>query len=232
MRIPLSVSLLLSSSVLLGPAPPVQTVAELFPIPAGGLTIPAREPDGWNMEELLLEYGRLTDQQFMINDDVKSILRMARVSLTDELTVAPEAVHSVVETLLIQSDFVLTILRESDPRLVSVGSVASVGRGGVRQNARLVPVDELAQWRDHPAHLLNTVIALDHVDVRILSNTMRAVLTDANTQQILPVGNTNTVLLAGFGPQLETFARIFIQADENERLRYEKVPKATEGVER
>ena len=41
------------------------------------------------------------------------------------------------------------------------------------------------------------VLNLPNTDVRTLTNSMRAMLTDANTQSIIPVGNSNSLILTG-----------------------------------
>lgn len=225
MRIPIALSLLLSTSVLL-PAQPVPEL-EFFPPPAEGLTIPAYEPDGWNIEQLLSEYGRLTDQQFMYGEATRAQLRQARVPLDAGLFVEPENVHSVVETLMVESNFVFTVAREANPRLISVQSMHG-SRVNMRQRARYVAVDELAQWEDHPAILVHTVLTLNHTDVRTLTNSMRAMLTDANTQQIIPVGNSHSLILTGFGPHVASIARMLQQVDDATRELHEAQPKAAE----
>ena len=63
--------------------------------------------------------------------------------------------------------------------------------------------------------LLNTtVIHLPHTDVRQLSNSMRTMITDANTQQMLPAGNTNSMVLTGFASNVAALARMLRIVDE------------------
>jgi len=223
MRIPIALSLLLSTSMLV----PAQHTSQLdlFPPAATGLTIPANEPDGWTLDRLLKEYGDITDQHFIIRDDTRAQLNQQRVPLGEALMVAPENVHSVVETLMVESDFAFSLAREGNPRLISVESMRG-NRLGLRQSAGYVPVDELAGWREHPAFLVHTVLTLEYTNVRTLTNSMRAMLTDANTQQIIPVGNSNSLILTGFGPHVESLARMLFEVNEANRVAYEKRAKA------
>ncbi len=215
MRIPLAISLLVSSSVLFQPAQTSDLGA--FPTPSAGMTIPAYEADGWTMEQLLGEYARLTDQRLMIREDTRALLKQARVPLGEALTIAPETLHAVVETILIESDFVLSIAREANPRILSVSSMQNAARSNVRERACFVPADQLEAWRDHPAILVTTVLTLDSVDVRVLTNSMRAMLTDANTQQLIPVGNTHSLLLTGFAPQVADLVEMLREVNEDAR---------------
>ena len=59
-----------------------------------------------------------------------------------------------------------------------------------------------------------TVLNLPNTDVRTLSNSLRTMLTDANTQQIIPLGNSNSVLLSGFGSNVAALAKMLQFVDE------------------
>jgi hypothetical protein len=44
---------------------------------------------------------------------------------------------------------------------------------------------------------------------------MRTMFTDASTQQIIPVGNTNTLILTGFGGHVASIVRMLQLAEES-----------------
>ena len=228
MRIPIALSLLLSTSALLPAAHTPEL--ELFPVPTVGLSVPANEPDGWSLEELLTEYGRATDQHFMYAEDTRAQLKQTRVPLSEALSVDPENLHAVVETLMIQSHFIFAIERVANPRLISVQSMRG-SRVNLRQSASYVPVDKLSTWRDHPAYLIHTVLTLEYLDVRTLTNSMRAMLTDANTQQIIPVGNSHSLMLTGFAPQVQSLVTMLLDVNEASRVSFEKRAKAEAKTE-
>ena len=70
-------------------------------------------------------------------------------------------------------------------------------RGNLRRDAAFVASTELARWADHPAFLIRTQLVLPGIDVRTLSNSLRQMFTDAQTQQIIPVGNSDGLILTG-----------------------------------
>jgi hypothetical protein len=43
---------------------------------------------------------------------------------------------------------------------------------------------------------------------------MRTMFTDANTQQIVPVGNSNSLILTGFGSPVAKWVRMLLEVDE------------------
>lgn len=206
----------LSLAPLFPAATPTPQVDQ-FQTPTKGLTIPAREPGGWNLDQLLREYGEVTNQHFMIQEEARSALSHTRVSLDSELTIAPESVHSVVESILVDAGYVFGIAREASPRLITVTSTSGSRRGALEGSARFLSVDELEGWRDHPAYIVQTAVTLDALDVRQLTNSLRAMLSDANVQQIIPVGRSSTVIIKGLGPQVEGIAQLLLKMNEVER---------------
>ena len=199
------------------PAPAPEQDSSTFPEPTEGFTIPADDSERWTVDELLREYGRVTKQQFLFDEDTQALLRTAHVPVLSDFRVVPEHVHSVVESILTENDFVLAVKRTRAPRLVSVSSLNSSRRHNVRTNALYVPSEQLSDWRDHPAYLIHTVITLDSLDVRALATSVRPMIPDANTQSVLPIGNSNSLILTGLAHQVVQMADILKRADEKER---------------
>jgi general secretion pathway protein D len=80
-----------------------------------------------------------------------------------------------------------------------------------------VTPDELDKYADQPAVLITTVIDLPNTDVRNLSNSMRPLFPDQNTQQLIPVGTTNSVVIMGFGSQVASTVKMLRFIDEASR---------------
>lgn len=226
MRSPLLLAGLVLSSLTLTAAPR-RAQAPIWPhvTPTGGVKIPAASGDsGLPLQDLLREYSRLTDCHILMADDTHGLVRTAKVAPEREMEVPVERLHKVVEAILIQNDFVLTIRNDSAPYILALESLNSSARTNLRQKARYVPIDELESWEEHPAYLIHTVIDLPHIDVRTLSNTMRAMLTDANTQSIIPVGNSHSLILTGFAPQIVELTRMMKEIDASEKRAIESRP--------
>ena len=76
-----------------------------------------------------------------------------------------------------------------------------------------VEPEELANYQDQPATLITTVVTLPNTDVRQVSNSMRTMITDANTQQMLPAGNSSSMVLVGFGDTIRDLVDTLLTVD-------------------
>ena len=101
--------------------------------------------------------------------------------------------------MLVDSGFVLAVVSDVQPRVFSVMSGRAGRYGPLRSGGRYVPREDLEIYRGHPAVLISTVAFLPNTDVRQLSNAMRSMITDVNTQKMLPGGTTNCLVITGLG---------------------------------
>lgn len=155
-----------------------------------------------SMLEVVVQYGQLTGQRMLLSDEARAILEHTRVPLDRPTVVPAKEVQSVVETLLAATQCALTIEHAEQPRLVQVHSLQTSVRNILRSQARAVAATDTAAMRAHPAMLFTTVVDLPNTDVRQLSNSMRTMITDANTMQMIPAGSSNSMVMTGFGPVL------------------------------
>ena len=199
-----------------GPPSSGQDPVLRFPQPSGPLVIPMTRDDapGYSILRLLEDFGTLTGQTFLYSQETANYLEADHVRLTHEVSASPERAQEIFEGILASSDFVLTVLSGEDPRILEVTSLQTGQRNTIRVGAIFVPVEELEEMAKHPALLLTTVIHLPNTDVRQLSNSMRTMITDANTQQMLPAGNTNSLVLTGFGTNVAQLVNLLRRVDE------------------
>ena len=89
-------------------------------------------------------------------------------------------------------------------------------RTNLRNEAIYVLPDELDEYADQVATQVITVLHLPHTDVRTLGNSLRGLTSaDPSGQQgVIPVGNTNSVILSGFASNVASMARILRLVDE------------------
>jgi hypothetical protein len=192
-------------------APPPQAAAPAaattravveFPAPAHPLVVPA-EVDGGKLTlaRLVDLYATATDQVVLYDEQTAQVLEHTALSLTGPITVPHAREQHVFETLLSNNQVLLNVLSE-EPRILSVVSLQTSARTSIREHARFVPSARIEDVRAHPAMIFTTVVDLPRVDVRQLANSMRTLISDANTQQMLPAGNSNSMVLTGTGGQL------------------------------
>ncbi len=179
-----------------------QLLDELFNPPTGPMTLVAGDSENpLTYGDLVEQYGELTGQYFVVRDDAKSMLR-GSLNLDRTMTVPADEVQSVFEQLLKHGDFVLLPLTTAGTRILQVTSLATAARNNLRAHAIFLGPDELHLAAQHPALLFTATVALPHLDVRQVSNSLRTMITDANTQQMLPAGNSNSMIIVGFGDQV------------------------------
>jgi hypothetical protein len=69
---------------------------------------------------------------------------------------------------------------------------------------------------------VTTILDLPNTDVRNLSNSVRTMFTDANTQQIIPVGTSDSLIVTGFGSQVAAVVEMLRLVDEAARRSHER----------
>lgn len=157
---------------------------------------PEGEPP--SMLDLVLQYGRSTGQQLAFSEETRNYLVSTNVPLDRPVSVPRAEVQSYFECLLSAASFVLAVERAESPRVISVSSLNTSARNTVRSKAVVVPIESIDLWKDHPAIIVSTVVDLPNMDVRQVSNSLRTMITDANTQQLIPAGNSSSMVVSGF----------------------------------
>lgn len=193
-------------------------VDELFPKVSGDLEIKAEGDDGGTtLLDLMAAYSKLTGQNITIGVETRQILGSSHTGLLRSTTIAANQVQSFVEHLLAANDCVLEPIKISEPRLVGVTSLRAKSRNVFRSNAIHIDVADIAIAAQHPAVLWTTSVELQNVDVRHLSNSMRMMLTDAGTQQMIPAGNSDSMILTALGSNLANLVKTLQLVDERSK---------------
>lgn len=209
----------------------VKSIAGLFPAPSGPMTLVVTDPENsdtcWSMVK---KYGELTGQHITASADTQSLLMQNRITLDRDMTVPVGEVQTTFEHLLFARDFILTPLKRDGTRLLEIQSLNSPARSNIRSTAIFLEPEELHLAEAHPAMIFTTVVSLPHVDVRQISNSMRTMITDANTQQLLPAGNSNSMVIVGIGQSLIGIADTLKTVDEAAAAGAEKYVTVMEVV--
>lgn len=199
----------------LAASPCVATPDDLFPAPSGPLEILLDDQgDGPSFMKLVRRYGELTGQHVVFRADTKQALEEAKVQLDRPLVAEVGEVQRTFEVLLRQGDFSLEIESESAPRILRIRSLQTAERGDIRSTCRLISMEQIDVARRHPALLFSVTIDMPNNDTRQLSNSLRSLITDSNTCQMLPVGNSQSVIVSGFGDWLYEQAKTLRSIEE------------------
>jgi hypothetical protein len=222
MKLILFLSSLLATSCFLGPtartSPTATTtiLAAADPIPAAksGITLTVDRGAAPALERVMAEYERATGLHLVTSPDVAVMLAKTPCGLSQTLEIPAERVHSTVERLLVQQGFLFTLLQDEQPILLGIERIENPM---VRTRAFSVPATNIDGVADHPALLVSTVVTLPSTNVRDLSNSARQLIVDSNLQQMVPMGNSNSLMLVGRGSEIATLVHTLAHIDEVER---------------
>lgn len=195
-------TLLLATLLPSAPAPVALAADDLFRAAAEELVLAA--PDGkatpLTMMELLDRYAAVTGQRGSWSDDTRRLLENQRATLSDAVSIPAGDVQRMVESILRSSGYAISPDGTDAVPVFHVDSLQGIGRGTLRERAIYLEAEEAeAVAARHPAVIFTTVVRMPHTDVRQLTNTLRTMITDANVQQMLPAGTSNSIVLVGFG---------------------------------
>lgn len=196
---------------------------DLPPIQDVGGTYVLNFAQGENEESMsLYQFAQACQQvtglQFTWGEDTESLLKQRKVRLIGTKKIPKESFYSFFQVMMIISEFVCSEIGEDDIAVVKIDSLTGAGRSNLRASAIYVEPDDLATYSNKPATLITTVVTLPNTDVRQVSNSMRTMITDANTQQMLPAGNSNSMVLVGFGSNVVAMANMLKIIDEASKL--------------
>lgn len=191
---------------------------DLYPAASGELVVDvAGDNRGPTVEEIASQYADLTGQRLIYSDETAGMLAVQTCGLRGSVRVPADEVQSFFETLMISNDYLIQPLRPEEPRLVLIESLRTQARNTARGDAHWVPEEDLEHLARHPATLVATVIEMPNTDVRQLSNAMRTMIVDANTQQLLPAGDTDSLVLVGLGAQVRQMQTLLKRVDSASR---------------
>lgn len=167
-----------------------------------------------SLASLLDRYADLTDVTITFGPDVASMLAESRVQIDRPLDVPAADVPTVVETFLASSGYFITVAPTQGRMLLSVESLNSPRRGMIRSRALRIVEDQIEAASQHPAMIVTYAMSLQHLDPRQVSNSLRTMITDANTSQLLPIGSGNGLIIIGTGTQVADLARTLESMDD------------------
>ncbi len=174
-------------------------------------------------EGITLEwFTKLCEQATGINftyDDITAgTLANTRVRLFGEKRIPMDEFYSFYQIIMFINDFILTKVGPDPLSVVLVQPLTPQGgaqRSNLRNEAIYLLPEELDDYADQVATQVITVMHLPNTDVRTLGNSLRGLTNDPSGQQgVIPVGNTQSVILSGFASNVASLARILRLVDE------------------
>ena len=179
------------------------------------------------LDQVLQQLSASTGVTFTASELVRQMLSQSSCGVLANVSVPPAQAWQRVESMLEQEGFHLGLLSADDPWLVAVYSTMNPGgRPGGQRVATTVTAARLEALAEHPALLVTTTLDLPHTDVRQLGNSLRGLTTDPTGQQnVVPVGNTNSVILTGTGRNVHQLAKLLLEVEAREAAAQERRAK-------
>jgi hypothetical protein len=200
-----------------------------FPSPKSSLRIAAATAEGGpSLADLLRDFGQVSGLSLSASPEVSLALQHYPVGMLQAVEVPPAEVYSFVESLLVDRGIVLAVLHAGEPRMLGIYQPGRQPPTTIPSVS--VPSDQSDLCAAHPAIAVRTLLHLEWTDVRALANSMRAV--SAMGSNIVPIGNSNSVLVEGPGRWVADMAKVMKQANELEREAMERLKKQQEEQER
>ncbi len=172
------------------------------------------EDESMTLYQFVQACEQVTGLNFTWGAETEALLKNQQVNLLGAKTIRKERFYSFFQVMMIISDFVCTEIGEDDISVIKIDSMATAARNNLRAGALYVEPDRLSEYEDQPATLITTVVSLPNTDVRQVSNSMRSMITDPNTQQMLPAGNSQSMVLVGFGSNVVALANMLKIIDD------------------
>ncbi len=168
------------------------------------------------LEDFVKLCQEATQKNFTYSDETQSQLGGKNVRMFGMKRIPKDDFYRFFQIMMFIHDFVTV---EVGPRHLTVVVIQSLtGSGAQRQNIKqktlYVLPEELDEYKDQPAVLITTVLNLPNLDVRQIPTTLRPLISDQTTQNLLAVGNSNSLLLTGFGSQVASWAKLLRFVDE------------------
>ncbi len=199
------------------PPPAIQVQGDSYILNFADATQEGTE-SGMTLAQFVVACQQVTELNFHYSEETATFLNSQKVRLLGAKTVPKQDFYSFFQIIMIMNQFVCTEIGPKGISVIQIDNLNTGNRTTLRSNSVLVDPDKLDTYADQPATLITTVINLPNTDVRQLSNSMRTMITDANTQQMLPAGATNAMVLTGFGSNVVALARMLKIVDDASRV--------------
>jgi len=157
----------------------------------------------------------VTGINFTYGQETGTQLKALKIRMFGTKRVPKADFYSFFQIMMVINDFVCSRIGPERIAVVLISSTqATGGKGNPKRDARQVMPEEVEQYADQPATLITTVIDLPNTDVRTLSNSLRQMFSDQQTQQIIPVGNSNSLIITGFGSDVASIVKMLRFVDK------------------
>jgi general secretion pathway protein D len=174
------------------------------------------ETEGCDLESLTKVCQQATGINFTYDEATATKLRTVKVKIFGQKRIPKGDFYAFYQIVMFINQFVCTKVGADPLSLVVLQDLPTQqgGRSNLRSEAIYVLPEELDKYASQVATQIITVLHLPHTDVRSIGNSLRPLIgTDPSSGGVVPVGNTNSVILQGFASSVASLARILMLVD-------------------
>jgi general secretion pathway protein D len=193
-----------------GKVPPIQAQGDFFII-----NFSEDQNEATSLEQFVKVCQQATGLNFMISPDSDAQLKQGKVRMFGTKRIPKKDFYSFFQIILFINDFACIRVGRDPLSVIVIQQLTQASpRSAVKQRAEYVLPDELDRYADEPATLITTVVTLPNTNVRDLSNSLRALTPDQATQNMLPAGSSDSLILTGFGSNIWQLAELLYLINE------------------
>lgn len=181
---------------------------------------------GMKLEEFVKRCQEVTGLNFVISKDSRDQMRNEVVQMLGSKRIPKQDFYAFFQIIMFIHDFACIEVGPPGLSVIVIQTLTGprgAQQGTIKQRAIYVLPEELERYADQPATLITTMLTLPNTEVRALTNALRPLL-DANTQNFLPAGGSNSVLLTGFGASIYQFAQLLFAIDRDSAVETTRTP--------
>jgi len=170
--------------------------------------------EGMTLEAFVKLCQQQTGINFTYTQETAQLLKGQTVRMFGSKTVPKDEFYSFFQIIMIINRYVCTRIGPEDLSVVVVASLDSSQRAQIKQDAVYISPEEIQAYANQPATLVQTVLHLPNMDVRTMGASMRQLVVDPNTMQLIPIPESNSIILTGFGNQVASLTQMLMLINE------------------
>ncbi|HKE02269.1 MAG TPA: secretin N-terminal domain-containing protein, partial [Planctomycetota bacterium] len=165
-------------------------------------------PDGVPLKDFVNMCNTITKIPFYIRKEVETKLAQQKVNIIGMKRVPVVRFYDFFQSLLKINDLVLVLEGGPESGVWQIADLKGQDRNVIKNSARYISPEEIQQYAAQPGILLTTVLALQYANAREISASLRPLFPDNQIETVISLGNTNGLLVTGFGPTVSNLQQL------------------------
>jgi type II secretory pathway component GspD/PulD (secretin) len=170
--------------------------------------------DGMALADVIQHASESTRTPFLLAPSLESEVADRRVRISIPITVALEDLLDFFKAVLLVHNVVVYPIGPSHSRLHVATPFLSAGpAGGLRAAPRVVPADELHEWKERTGDFISTTIPLQHIDISRARQELGQLINKRMGGAVTNVSSTNALIVSDFAPTVRSIYEVLKQMD-------------------